>query len=120
MPLSAGDRLGQYEIVAAIGRGGMGEVYRARDSKLGRQVAIKVLPGHLAADGAARERLRREASAAASLDHPFICKVFEIGEDGGALFFVMELIAGDTLFDHLRRGALPLAEALRIFGALQI
>ena len=118
MPLSAGDRLGQYEIVAAIGRGGMGEVYRARDSKLGRQVAIKVLPGHLAADGAARERLRREASAAASLDHPFICKVFEIGEDGGALFFVMELIAGDTLFDHLRRGALPLAEALRIAGEI--
>ncbi len=89
MPLSAGDKLGAYEILAPIGAGGMGEVYRAKDTKLGRQVAIKVLPGHLAADTSARERLRREAAAAAALDHPFICKVFEMGEERDELFLVM-------------------------------
>ena len=116
MPLSAGSRLGSYEILALIGAGGMGEVYRARDTKLGRPVAIKVLPGHLADDTSARERLRREAVAAAALDHPFICKVFEIGEDRGNLFLVMEFIAGDTLYRRLQAGSLPRAEALRISG----
>src|ERR1035441_9101812 len=95
MPLSSGDKLGPYEILSAIGAGGMGEVYRAKDTKLGRQVAIKQMPGHLAANPSARERLRREASAAAALDHPFICKVFEIGEERGELFLVMEFISGD-------------------------
>jgi tetratricopeptide (TPR) repeat protein len=94
----------------------MGEVYRARDGKLGRQVAIKVLPTHLAADASARERLRREAAAAAALDHPFICKVFEIGEEREVLFLVMEFIDGETLHQRLRSGSLPLAEALRIAG----
>ena len=114
MPLSAGDRLGIYDIVAPIGAGGMGEVYRARDTKLGRQVAIKVLPAHLASNASARERLRREATAAAALDHPFICKVFEIGEAGDVLFLVMEFIAGETLHQRLASGPLPLAEALRL------
>jgi tRNA A-37 threonylcarbamoyl transferase component Bud32/tetratricopeptide (TPR) repeat protein len=114
MRLSTHDKLGPYTILAAIGAGGMGEVYRARDTKLGRHVAIKVLPDHLAADSSARERLRREAQAAASLDHPFICKVFEIGEVDGAVFLVMEFIAGETLHERLSAGALPLAEALRI------
>ena len=114
MPLSAGDELGIYEILAPIGAGGMGEVYRARDPKLGRQVAIKVLPAHLASNASARERLRREAAAAAALDHPFICKVFEIGEAGDVLFLVMEFIAGETLHQRLAAGPLPLAEALRI------
>jgi tetratricopeptide (TPR) repeat protein len=114
MRLSSHDKLGPYTILAAIGAGGMGEVYRAKDTKLGRQVAIKVLPDHLAADAAARERLRREAQAAASLDHPFICKVFEIGEAEGAVFLVMEFVAGETLYERLSAGALPLAEALRI------
>src|ERR1039458_4179582 len=114
MPLSSGDKLGPYEILSASGAGGMGEVYRAKDTKLGRQVAIKVLPGHLAANPSARERLRREASAAAALDHPFICKVFEIGEDRGELFLVMEFISGDTLYEQLNAGSLPLPEALRI------
>jgi len=116
MPLSAGDKLGSYEILALIGAGGMGEVYRAKDTKLGRQVAIKVLPSHLADDPSARERLRREAVAAAALDHPFICKVFEIGEDRGTLFLVMEFIAGDTLYRRLQAGSLPRREALRISG----
>jgi len=116
MPLSPGDKLGSYEILAPIGAGGMGEVYRAKDSKLGRQVAIKVLPGHLAANASARQRLRLEAVAAAALDHPFICKVFEIGEERDALFLVMEFIAGDTLHQRLQSGSLPLAEALRMAG----
>src|SRR5271165_6609176 len=114
MPFSAGDKVGRYEILAPIGAGGMGEVFRAKDSKLGRQVAIKVLPPHLAANAEARERLRREAQAAASLDHPFICKVFEIAEADGALFLVMEFVSGETLFERLRAGRLPLAEELRI------
>jgi serine/threonine protein kinase len=114
MPHSPGDKLGPFEILALIGAGGMGEVYRARDSKLGRQVAIKVLHAHLASNASARERLRREASAAAALDHPFICKVFEIGEAGEELFLVMEFIAGETLHQRLAAGPLPLAEALRI------
>jgi predicted ATPase/serine/threonine protein kinase len=114
--LSAGARLGHYQIEAILGHGGMGEVYRARDAKLGRQVAIKVLPSHLAADAAARERLRREAAAAAALDHPFLCKVFEIGEEREVLFLTMEFIDGETLHQRLRRGSLPLPEALRFAG----
>jgi tetratricopeptide (TPR) repeat protein len=94
----------------------MGEVYRAKDTRLSRQVAIKVLLGHLAADAVARARLRLEAMAAAGLDHPYICKVFEIAEDCDTLFLVMEFIAGDTLHQRLRSGTLPLAEALRIAG----
>jgi serine/threonine protein kinase len=82
----------------------MGEVYRARDPRLNRQVAIKLLPGELAADPHARERLRREAMAVAAIDHPYICKIFEIGEDGDALFLVMEYIAGDTLHRRLQDG----------------
>lgn len=114
--LSKGAVLGPYRVLDIIGAGGMGEVYRARDAKLGRQVAIKVLPGHLAANGAARERLRREAAAAAALDHPFICKVFEIAEDGEVLFLAMEFIDGETLHRRLRSKSLPLAEALRLAG----
>ena len=118
MPLSPGDKLGLYEILAPIGKGGMGEVYRAQDSTLGRHVAIKVLPRQLAADPSARERLRREAAAAAALDHPFICKVFEIGEANGELFFVMELVSGDTLYQRLRAGAFAQLEALRLAGEI--
>ncbi len=116
MPLSIGERLGPYEILTQIGAGGMGEVYRARDTKLGRQVAIKVLPGLLAADASARERLRREAAAAAALDHPYICKVFDIGEEREILFLVMEFVDGETLHHRLRTGTMSLAEALRIAG----
>jgi serine/threonine protein kinase len=111
MPLARYHKLGTYEIVAAIGAGGMGEVYRAKDTSLGRQVAIKVLPSHLASDASARQRLRLEAAAAAALDHPFICKVYEIGEDAGMLFLVMEFVSGETLYHRLRSGKLPTAEA---------
>ena len=96
----------------------MGEVYRARDPRLNRQVAIKLLPSELAADPHARERLRREAMAVAAIDHPYICKIFEIGEDGDALFLVMEYIAGETLHRRLQDGALPLSDALRLAGEI--
>jgi tetratricopeptide (TPR) repeat protein len=114
MALSLGDKLGRYEILARIGAGGMGEVFCARDKELERHVAIKVLPSHMAADSSARKRLHREALAAASLDHPFICKVFEIGEANGAPFLVMEFVAGDTLLERLQSGPLPRGEALEI------
>ncbi len=92
----------------------MGVVYLAYDSRLDRRVAIKVLPESLAGDSHMRERLRREAMAAAALDHPFICKIFEIGEHGGALFLVMEYIDGETLWAKLRGGRMPTQVAIRI------
>src|SRR6058998_2645105 len=118
MTLSPGTRLGPYEILARIGEGGMGVVYRARDPRLDRQVAIKLLPTAMAADAHARERLRREAMAVAALDHPYICKIFEIGEDGDALFLVMEYIAGTTLHQRLLEGRMPLPDALRLAGEI--
>ena len=118
MTLSPGTRLGPYEILARIGEGGMGVVYRARDPRLDRQVAIKLLPIGMAADTRARERLRQEAMAVASLDHPFICKIFEIGEDGDARFLVMEYIAGTTLHQRLLEGRMPLRDALRVAGEI--
>jgi TolB-like protein/Tfp pilus assembly protein PilF len=116
--LSPGTRLGPYEIIGSLGAGGMGVVYRARDPRLDRQVAIKLLPTAMAADTHARERLRREAMAVASLDHPYICKIFEIGEDRNALFLVMEYIVGTTLQDRMLAGRMPLADALRVAGEI--
>jgi len=118
MTLAPGTRLGPYEILAEIGEGGMGVVYRARDPRLDRQVAIKLLPAGLAADTRARERLRREAMAIAALDHPYICKIFEIGEHDDALFLVMEYIAGTTLHRRLLEGRMPLPDALRVAGEI--
>ena len=118
MALTPGTRLGPYEIVSALGAGGMGEVYRARDPRLDRQVAIKLLPTALAADSHARERLRREAMAVAALDHPYICKLFEIGEDGDALFLVMEYVAGTTLHQQMLEGRMLLPDALRLAGEI--
>ena len=96
----------------------MGEVYRARDPRLDRIVAIKLLPAATGADQQARERLRFEAMAAAALDHPYICKIFEIGEDRGTLFLVMEYIAGENLQLRMRDGRMPLAETLRVAGEI--
>ena len=118
MVLAAGTRFGPYEILGPIGEGGMGVVYRARDPRLDRQVAIKVLPARLAADPDARQRLRLEAMAAAALDHPYICKVFEIGEHEDAVFLVLEFIAGETLDYRLRSGPMPLPETLRLSGEI--
>ena len=118
MPVAPGTRLGPYEVLARIGEGGMGVVYRALDPRLDRQVAIKLLPADSAADQQARERLRNEAMAAAALDHPYICKIFEIGEYGESLFLVMEYIAGETLDRRLRDGRMPLPETLRLAGEI--
>ena len=112
--LDTGSSLGPYEILEPLGSGGMGDVYKARDTRLGRTVAIKTLPGALANDPQRQERFRREARAISSLAHPRICTLHDIGEQNGIDFLVMEYVAGETLHDRLRRGALPLAEIARI------
>src|SRR5262245_33790585 len=118
MILAPGMRLGPYEILDRLGEGGMGVVYRARDPRLDRQVAIKVLSASMAGDSRARERLRREAMAIAALDHPYICKIFEIGEDGDALFLVMEYVTGTTLHQRLSEGRMSLPEICRVAGEI--
>jgi serine/threonine protein kinase len=112
--LSIGTRLGPYEIVAPLGAGGMGEVFLAEDTRLERRVAVKLLPASASEDANARERLRREALAAAALDHPFICKVFEIGDADGRFFIVMEYVEGETLHAAARRAALPLRQVIDV------
>ncbi|MDQ6707207.1 MAG: protein kinase, partial [Acidobacteriota bacterium] len=114
MHLSPGARLGPYEIVAPIGAGGMGEVYRARDTRLDRAVAIKVLPAHLAANSDLRQRLEREAKTISSLNHPHICIFHDIGHQDGVDYLVMEYLEGDTLAARLAKGPLPLAQALSL------
>ena len=111
-----GTTLGQYEIIAPLGAGGMGEVYRATDAKLGRTVAIKVLPARFAADGPARARFEREARAVAALSHPNILSIYEFGQQDGIIFAVMELLEGETLRARLARGALPIRKILQIGG----
>lgn len=103
MALAAGDRLGPYEIEAKLGAGGMGEVYRARDTRLNRPVAVKVLIDSLAADAGLRARFEREARAVAALSHPHICSVYDVGTEGGTSYFVMEYLEGTTLADRLAR-----------------
>jgi eukaryotic-like serine/threonine-protein kinase len=108
MTLAAGARLGPYEIQSALGAGGMGEVYRARDSRLDRTVAIKVLPSHVAADRSFRQRFESEAKTISSLDHPHICAVYDVGNHEGTLFLVMQYLEGETLADRLAKGPLPI------------
>jgi eukaryotic-like serine/threonine-protein kinase len=114
MPLTPGTRLGPYEIVAPLGSGGMGEVYRARDTRLGREVAIKVLPGEFAHDPERRVRFEREARAISNLSHPNVCALFDVGSEDGVEYLVMELLAGETLAKRLERGRLPFAQTLRL------
>src|SRR6266487_3937851 len=118
MALAPGSRLGAYEIVSLLGSGGMGEVYRARDTRLDRAVAIKILPETLAADPQFRERFDREARAISQLTHPHICTLYDVGEQQGTAYLVMEYLEGETLADRLKKGALPLDEALK--NAIQI
>src|SRR5215203_6169894 len=113
MSLSPGARLGPYEIVSPAGAGGMGEVYRARDTRLDRTVALKVLPPDLTNDPAARQRFEREARAVAALSHPHICTLHDIGQQDGTDFLVMEYLDGETLAARLARGKLPLDQALQ-------
>jgi serine/threonine protein kinase len=110
--LASGSRLGPYEIVAAIGAGGMGEVYRAKDPRLGRDVAIKVLPASFSADPDRLRRFEQEARAAGVLNHPNITAVYDIGSADGAPYVVTELLEGETLRNRLAAGALPARKAL--------
>src|SRR5512134_3059810 len=112
--LQPGTRLGPYESIAPIGAGGMGEVFRARDTRLGREVAVKVLPEHLSAQPEIRARFEREAKMVSSLNHPNICTLFDVGREGETDFLVMELVEGETLAARLTRGGLQAAELLRI------
>jgi serine/threonine protein kinase len=106
MPLAAGTRLGPYEILGPLGAGGMGEVYRARDTRLDRAVAVKVIPAHLASEAEVRQRFEREARAVSALNHPHICVLHDIGQEGSTYFFVMELLEGETLATRLEQGPL--------------
>ena len=122
MALSPGMRLGPYEILSALGAGGMGEVYKARDGRLDRTVAIKILPEALAGDPEFRDRFDREARAVSHLDHPHICALYDVGEDHGTSYLVMQYLEGETLDNRLKKGPLPLDQALKtaieIAGAL--
>src|SRR5690348_4726973 len=109
-----GTKLGPYEITSPLGAGGMGEVYRARDTRLGRDVAIKVLPQHLSTNPDLKARFEREAKAISALSHPHICHLYDIGSQDGTDFIVMELLDGETLAQRIQRGAVPLTEELKI------
>src|SRR6476469_4901664 len=105
MALAAGAQLGSYEILSLLGAGGMREVYRARDTRLDRTVAIKVMPPDLASDSQFRARFDREARAISQLQHPHICTLHDVGDADGTAFLVMELLQGQTLAERLKRGA---------------
>jgi len=111
--LSPGSRLGPYEIVAPLGAGGMGEVYRATDTRLGRDVAIKVLSSNLSSSPELRQRFELEARTISQLSHPHICALYDVGREGETDFLVMEYLEGETLADRLARGPLPLDQTLR-------
>ena len=115
MTLSSGSRLGPYEVLTPLGAGGMGEVYRARDTRLGRTVAIKILPQHLPASPEARQRFEREAKTISQLSHPHICALYDVGREGETEYLVMEYLEGETLADRLAKGLLSLEQTLR-FG----
>ena len=117
MSLSSGSRLGPYEILSPLGAGGMGEVYKARDTRLGRTVAIKVLPDHLSSPEA-RQRLAREAKTISALSHSHICALYDVGNQDGVEYLVMEYLEGETLAERLARGAVPIAQTLRFGGEI--
>jgi serine/threonine protein kinase len=118
MSLNTGTRLAEYEILAFIGEGGMGQVYRARDTKLGRDVAIKVLPEAFTQDKDRLARFEREARLLASLNHPGIASIYGLGETETLHFLVLELVSGVTLAERIQRGSLPVDEALAVFGQI--
>src|SRR5688500_4762222 len=118
MPLDAGMRFGPYEILAPLGAGGMGEVYKARDTRLDRMVALKVLPSHIAAREDLRARFEREARAVSSLNHPHICTLHDVGQQDGVDYIVLEHLEGETLASRIERGPLPLDQVLKY--AMQI
>jgi len=113
MSLTTGTKLGPYEIIAPLGAGGMGEVYRARDTRLDRTVAVKILPSHLSENPEARQRFDREARTISSVNHPNICTLHDVGHQDGIDYLVMEYLEGETLADRLRKGSLPFDQVLR-------
>src|SRR5467141_5125904 len=115
MPLAPGTQLGPYEITAPLGAGGMGEVYRARDTRLERTVAIKILPAQFSSDPVRKQRFEREAKTISNLNHPHICVLYDVGSQDGVDYLVMECVEGETLAKRLEKGALPLEQVLK-FG----
>src|ERR1035438_5677485 len=113
MALTSGARVGPYEIISAAGAGGMGEVYRGRDPRLDRTVAIKILPAHLSDNPEAKQRFDREARAISSLNHPNICTLYDVGHQDGTDYLVMEFLEGETLAARLAKGPLPLDQVLK-------
>ena len=107
LTLPAGTRLGPYEILSPLGAGGMGEVYKARDTRLERTVAVKVLPSHMSASADVRQRFEREAKTISQLSHPHICALYDVGREGETEYLVMEYLEGETLSDRLAKGRLP-------------
>src|SRR5512136_1810192 len=116
MPLTNGTKLGPYEIGTSLGAGGMGEVYRARDTRLDRTVAIKILPQQLSNDPARKQRFEREAKTISGLNHPNICTLHDVGSQDGTDYLVMECVEGETLARRLEKGPLPLEQVLK-YGA---
>src|SRR5262245_20696568 len=114
MPLTIGSMFGPYEILAPLGAGGMGEVYRARDTRLDRMVAIKVLPAAFSSDPVRKLRFQREAKVISSLNHPHLCVLHDTGSQDGRDYLVMECVEGETLAQRLERGPLPFAQVLKI------
>src|SRR5215470_6413962 len=114
MSIQPGTKLGPYKVLAQAGAGGMGEVYKAADTRLNRTVAIKVLPAHFSADAEMKQRFDREAQTIGALNHPHICTLYDVGEQDGTEFLVMEFLEGETLANRIARGPLPLDEALKI------
>src|ERR1700758_4255347 len=113
MSLTTGTKLGPYEIILPLGAGGMGEVYRARDTRLDRTVAVKILPSHLSSNPEAKQRFDREARTISSLSHPNVCQLYDVGSQDGTRYLVMEYLEGETLADRLRKGPLPVEEVLK-------
>ncbi|MCU1306764.1 MAG: serine/threonine protein kinase, partial [Acidobacteriaceae bacterium] len=113
MAIPAGTKLGPYEIQSPLGAGGMGEVYKARDIRLDRTVAIKVLPSHLSSNPDLRSRFEREAKVVSSLNHPNICTLFDVGSENGTDYLVMECLEGETLYDRLAKGPMPIDQLLK-------
>src|SRR5271169_3071626 len=114
MPLAPATRLGPYEIVGPLGAGGMGEVYRARDTRLERTVAIKILPAQLSNDPIRKQRFEREAKTISSLNHPHICVLHDVGSQDGIDYLVMECVEGETLAKRLEKGSLQLDHVLKL------
>src|SRR5712691_3556820 len=115
MTIAPGSRLGPYEVLSSLGAGGMGEVWKARDTRLERTVAVKVLPQHLSSSPEVRQRFEREAKTISQLSHPHICALYDVGNQDGVEYLVMEYLEGETLAERLLKGPLPTEQTLR-FG----